>query len=333
MKAAEAAREKLGRIFSALGKSGKADGKASNRTEPGGLGALYRKELADHLNSPRFLIIFALLAVTSIASLYGALSVIHDAAAEDSKFLFLMLFTLSGNSIPAFASFIAFLGPLAGLILGSLNRLVSQPIYRDSVINGKFLAGFAVILMTVFSLGLLICGVGIISIGIPPRGEEVARIFVFLLFTVFYFAFWLGLAILFSVLCRHAATSALSGICVWVFLSFFMSMIAGIIADSIYPTGGIEGVLNIYNNYAVKIGLQRISPYYLFSEAAITILNPNVRTIGLVTPAQLSGAIAGYLPFSQSLLLIWPHLVCMVALTIICFAVSYVLFMRQEVRA
>ena len=52
-----------------------------------------------------------------------------------------------------------------------------------------------------------------------------------------------------------------------------------------------------------------------------------------MTNAQLEGAIAGYLPFGQSLLLVWPQLVGMAALTLAVFAIAYVKFMRQEVRA
>ena len=79
--------------------------------------------------------------------------------------------------------------------------------------------------------------------------------------------------------------------------------------------------------------LNRISPTTLFSEATICLLNPGVRTINIVTLDRLIGAIPGVLPFMQSVLLIWPHLVSLVALNMICFAVSYVYFMRQEVRA
>ena len=110
-------------------------------------------------------------------------------------------------------------------------------------------------------------------------------------------------------------------------------MIAGAVADIAYPTEGIEGLFNLKSNYSLELGLNRISPYYLFGEAASTILNPNIRSIGIVTNSQLSGAIAGYLPFGQSLLLVWPHLVCMVALTMVCFALSYICFMKQEIRA
>ena len=128
-----------------------------------GLGALYRKEMADHIRSRRFLIVLCLILLTSFASVYGAVSVLSDAVASDPDYIFLKLFTLSGNSIPSFTSFIALLGPFVGLTLGfdainsersegTLNRLVSQPIYRDCVINGKFLAGATVIFLMVFSM-------------------------------------------------------------------------------------------------------------------------------------------------------------------------------------
>ena len=309
----------------------------------GGLYALLRKELADQLNSNRFLLLFGLLAVAGVAGLYGALSTASDWAGS-TDFLYLTLFTTSGNSIPSFASFLAFLGPLMGIVLGfdavsrerslgTLNRLAAQPLHRDAIINGKFLSGLTMIVLTVFALGILVLAAGILALGVPPTGEEIARLFAFLLLTCVYLAFWLGLSILFSVVCRHAATSALAGIAIWIFLSFFMSMVASSLAASLYPLDGIEGLFNMEANYNLELTVNRISPYYLFSEAASTILNPNVRSIGVVTMSQLSGAVAGYLPLSQSLLLVWPHVVCMIALTAVCFGASYVAFMRQEIRA
>ena len=98
-------------------------------------------------------------------------------------------------------------------------------------------------------------------------------------------------------------------IAIWLFLSLFMSMLAGIIADAMFPvTDTWEGVLNASSNYSCQLALNRISPYYLYSEAASTIMNPNIRTINLISMESLSGAITGYLPFGQSLLLVWPHL-------------------------
>lgn len=49
--------------------------------------------------------------------------------------------------------------------------------------------------------------------------------------------------------------------------------------------------------------------------------------------SQYSGAVASSLSFGQSLLLIWPHIVVMIALVMAGFAIAYINFMRQEIRA
>ena len=314
------------------------------RAARGGFRTLYQKELADHFHSARFKIVFGLLVLTSLASLYGGLSGIRSADATSSDYVILALYTYSASGIPSFASFLAYLAPLAGLVLGfdainrersqgTLNRLVSQPIHRDAVINAKFLAGVTVLFMMIFFVGVLAAGLGLAVIGIPPSGEELARIPAYLLFTVVYTSLWLALAMLCSVLCRHAATSALIVITVWIFFTLFFSMIASIIANLVYPLEGIQGYYNMFSNYQLELSLNRVSPYYSYCEAASTLLNPNIRTTGITTEASLSGALASYLTFDQSLLLIWPHVTCMVAAVMAAFTVSYIAFMRQEIRA
>lgn len=310
-----------------------------------GLHALFCKELTDHLKSRRFLILLFLIGTTSFASLYGAISGLSDAISSDGSFLFLKLYTSSGSSIPSFMSFIALLGPIVGLALGfdavnseraagTLNRLVAQPIYRDSIIIGKFLAGTAVIATIIYTMGIGLGAVGVLATGLKPTGEEVARILIFLTFTVIYIAFWLALAILFSVICRHSATSALASIALWIFFAIFMSLVASIIANAVYPVNNeYYAMVNSVDNYTLDLNLNRISPYYLYSEAVTTIMNPSVRSVNVVTMSQLVGAISGYLSLGQSLLLVWPHLTGLAALMLIAFGGSYIGFMRQEVRS
>lgn len=277
------------------------------------------------------------------ASLSGAVSNLSESASS-TEFLFIKLFTTSGSSVYSFATFLAFLGPLVGITLGfdainnersrgTLNRLAAQPIYRDSIINAKFLAGATVILLLLTSLALYLCGAGLLLIGVAPSVEEVLRIAVYVLFSAVYVSVWLALAILFSVTCKHAATAALASMSIWLFLTFFMSLVASGIAGLIFPTDGIQGYSNLMSNYELNLALDRISPYYLYSEAATTILNPSVRSIGITTMSQMVGALSSYLSFGRSLLLVWPHLVVMAALAIALFAAAYISFMRQEIRA
>ena len=68
------------------------------------------------------------------------------------------------------------------------------------------------------------------------------------------------------------------------------------------------------------------------------ILDPSVRTLSYVTTVlQLqnpsTGAIPTLMTLDQSLLVIWPQVVALIALTVIAFAGAYIAFMRQEVRA
>ena len=324
--------------------SGAFSAEEKRRISRNGFLALYRKELADHLNGNRFYLVFGLLLVTATVSLVTAVNTLRESGVTSSQFLFLRLFTTASSYIYSYATWVAFLGPLAGIALGfdavsnersqgTLNRLAAQPIYRDSIINAKFLAGAASVFLIIGFLGLYMAGAGIMLLGVVPSWEEVLRLISFVLLSGVYISMWLAVAIVFSVICRHGATAALSCIAIWLFVSLFMGTVAGGVANLLYPLDGIEGYANMMSNYELELALNRISPYYLFSEAATTILNPSVRSIGIVTMESYSGAVSGYLSFEQSLLLVWPHLVAMAALVMAGFAAGYVSFMRQEIRA
>ena len=66
----------------------------------------------------------------------------------------------------------------------------------------------------------------------------------------------------------------------------------------------------------------------------VGLLHPATRTFGVVFASQVQGAVAGApLTFGQSLLLVWPQFTGLIAGAILLFAIAYVVFQRQEVRA
>lgn len=314
--------------------------------------AIVRKEFTDYLTSWRIIILLLIICLTCIGSLYTAMESIKNAVnqSEEAKqiakdsFLFLKLFTISDGTLPPFTTFVSFLGPLLGIALGfdainsernkgTLSRLMAQPIPRDYVLNAKFIAALLVNIVLFISLGLLITALGILIIGIPPTYEEFARMMYFLLLCICYIAFWLNLGILFSVRFKQAATSALSGIAIWIFFSVFYSMIVQMLSKVLMNPETITSTAQALGRQELVLNLMRLSPNYLFSELTNTLLSPSVRSLGPLTMEQRVGQIAGPLPLNQSLLLIWPQLTGLVAATLICFAISYVLFMRQEIRS
>jgi ABC-2 type transport system permease protein len=215
---------------------------------------------------------------------------------------------------------------------GTLSRLMSQPIHRDYLINAKFVAALTVISVMFFVLGFLVMGLGLITIGIPPTAEEFLRIIFFILLSILYVAFWLNLSIFLSVRFRQAATSALTGISIWLFFSVFYNLIISLIAKTFTPSG-MATEYQVIGFQKFILDLMRLNPDQLFSDATTTLLMPSVRSLGPLTMEQIQGAIPSPLPIGQSLLLVWPQVTGLVAATIVCFALSYVAFMRMEIRS
>ena len=308
--------------------------------------SMVQKEITDHVRSWRFIIILAIIFLTCLGSLYTALSNFSDfieKSTSENDFFFLNLFTLSDGTLPPFFIFIGFLGPLLGISLGfdainseqnrgTLSRIMAQPIPRDYVLNAKFVASVILVGIMFFTLSFLVMGVGLVAIGIPPTAEEFIRVVSFTLLSIVYVSFWLNLSILFSVKFRHAATSALSGIAVWLFFTVFYPLIVNIILKGLTPSQ-YAMPRAVYAYEKLKFGLNQIMPNELFSEITSTLLMPTVRNIGPLTTEQVQGAIPGALPLGQSLMIVWPQLTGLIAMTLLCFMVSYILFMRREIRS
>jgi ABC-2 type transport system permease protein len=217
-----------------------------------------------------------------------------------------------------------------------LSRILSQPIYRDALLLGKFLAGLITLGISLLCLWLLVVGMGLLVLGIPPSGEEVARSLIFLVIALAYAGVWLAVAMLFSIAFRSAATAALSALGLWLFLALLWPMLAGALAQAIAPPDLMSTMLGrpSLDTLAWQQGLERISPTHLFAESIIAILSPMTRTLGPVFISQLEGAVMGTpLPLAQSLMIAWPQAVGLIAATILLFVIGYVAFQRQEVRA
>ena len=313
---------------------------------PVGVGPVMRKELGDHLSGLRFGILLVLIGVTCLAAVYAASSVIREAASNSAQveFAFLYLFTASGESLPSFVSFITFLAPLLGIALGfdalnsersqgTLSRLISQPIHRDAVLQGKFFAGLSVVGLALTALVVIVGGIGIVLLGTTPSLQEVGRLVVFIIVTVIYVGFWLALAQLFSVLFKQAATSALASIAVWLFFAIFASLIVGLVVDAVAPAGENATYAELLRHEELSTTLNRISPGTLYDEATSALLNPSVRSLGVLVYEQVDRAIVGALSFSQSLILCWPQIVALIGCVLAFFTIGYILFMREEVRA
>lgn len=311
-----------------------------------------RKELGDHLLSIRFVILLIVLGAAAVVPLYFASDSIRSVASQisDARAIFLALFVLPPQnvSIPPVYGFVGIVAPLLGVAFafdainaersdGTLPRLLSQPIHRDEVITGKFVAGLVVIMLVLVSVVLVISGFGIFQLGIVPTIGEIGRVIIWLLFTIVWVSLWLAFGLLLSVVIRRAATAALAGFGVWLLLQIFGQLVVGLITSVVAPYANAATAQEAIDLKNLSDTITRFVPLTLFQEASRVILNPTQTTVSTPTTvgqlAQYQQQVPTLLSLDQSLLLIWPHVVALVALTAVCFAVAYVRFMRQEVRA
>jgi ABC-2 type transport system permease protein len=313
-----------------------------------GLGTVFLKELSDNLTSARMLVLELLMVLFGAVVVYLAAEQLREGTAED-PFLFLRLFAppTTRESLLTFVTVLSILVPLMAIGLGfdaingehnrrTLSRILAQPIYRDALLLGKFLAALATLSISLIILWLMVVGFGLVRLGIPPNSEEIGRSLMFLFLTVCYAGVWLAVAILFSILFRSTATAALVALGLWLFFALLWPALARPIAEVISPPDIRYVMLNLPTPDTLlwQLSLARLSPSTLYSDAITAMLNPETRALGPLFLDQMQGMVRGApLPLGQSIILAWPQTVALIAATILLYVVGYIIFQRQEVRA
>ena len=320
-----------------------------------GLGVVMLKELSDHLTSVRMRVLEWAGPCWWRSPRSTAPSSRSRTPPPKIRSCSCGLFTTSREPLPSFVALPVVSGaadgrsdsasiPLtANITRRTLSRILSQPIYRDALLFGKFLAGPGDALdQPAHAVGCWSVGLGLLLIGIPPGAEEIARSFVFLLVTIVYAGVWLALALLlFSILFRSAATAALITLGLWLLVTFILAgagrrvcpkswcrRIRAYMALGLQTPGDCGARANPGPAFAIDDALCRGRRWAL--------LDPTTRALGADLPEPASGrpCSARRLPLGEE------HPDCpgrrwsgMVASAIMLFVIGYVIFQRQEVRA
>jgi ABC-2 type transport system permease protein len=306
------------------------------------------KELSDHFGSKRFPILFGLVLLLSSLTAYQGVEYIKN----NTDAGFVHIFSGTQNSMFSFILIMVFFGPLLGLILGfdainkervngTLSVLLGQPIYRDSVVNGKFLAGaVALSTMTVSIIGIM-TGLAIPMLGFGPTSVDIPKIITLTLLTIIYLLFWLSLGILYSVLSKKISTSILASVATWLAFSIMITMISGMIITILVPLPagrfrieiGKEGFQSpevmeaLQKQQALRSMINKLSPTTLYSEAASDILGVASSGFG-----HFFGRFERTVTLSEALSSNWPNIATLAVGLVVCFAASYMMFLRSEIR-
>ncbi|AFD00780.1 ABC-type transport system involved in multi-copper enzyme maturation, permease component [Methanocella conradii HZ254] len=213
------------------------------------------KEFKDYLTSKRFLLIFGVLLLISMAAIIAGISSYNSQLAtynEQKSMLSAMNSTAAARFQPqmpsmllvfeSFSSSFITVGWLLAIAIGfdliskeketgSLKLLLARPTYRDSIVNGKIL-GSASILVVSLAATFLVALAILLFAGIVPSGDDLLRMTLFFLMVILFSLTFLAIAIAASAIAKNSTMSILLAIGFVVFsllLPSFMSSICDIV--------------------------------------------------------------------------------------------------------
>lgn len=204
-----------------------------------GLVTIAEKEFFDHIRSRKFLLIFGILLIVAIVGMIGGITDYNksldtynrqQSAAGSSPLSSYMSERPSILSVfSSVATYLVFVGGILGIAMGfdlvskekesrSLKILLSHPVYRDEVINGKALGGIAA-LATALLIVLVIALATLLVYGIVPDGNEIVLIGVFALVSFLLIFSYFAIALFMSTAMDESGPALIYTIIVFILLS------------------------------------------------------------------------------------------------------------------
>ncbi|CAJ36159.1 ABC transporter permease [Methanocella arvoryzae] len=374
------------------------------------------KEFKDYLASKRFLALFGVLALlTIIGAITGLINYNEQLSAyndnlqtvkSDTAGVGGMVVRMIGGMpsllsiFQSYGSYIASFGMLLAISMGfdmitrekeegTLKLLLTHPVFRDSVINGKLLGAGAMLFMVLASTFLATIAI-MMFFGIVPGIDDLARIGAFFMMTLLFLFTYLAIAVTASTISPNSSMAVLIAI----FVVLIGAVIPGISStvgsaimgpapvmmipstsgstsgDSALPgsvfVGGPGGTTTVVT-YAVSDGgpggapgINRngtpmaINPEYTSYwstrntiEGIMNVISPsyNYEVISQVITEKLasprtSGSNPGLFQRSadqsvslmESLSSVWMNILALVVMIVVGFGISYVKFIRADVR-
>jgi|Deesub1362B_J571_1020462.scaffolds.fasta_scaffold00391_2 ABC-2 type transport system permease protein len=307
-----------------------------------------KKEFVDQIRSKRFIAILAVMLLFSIFSFYqGVNEFMKDyqsfVSGKVQRPSITKIFRTFGDM--GVTTFGSILGLFMGFDLisreketGSLKTLLSHPVYRDQIINGKAIGGFAALFLVV-ALTLTIALGTLTMRGFVPSFEDLIIIGKFGAVTVVFLFIFFSIGLFTSAIMKDSGTSLLAAFGIFITIMAVIPIFSSVIADAILgsppdPTvftlsGDSEEVSNKTMVEERKKFIKEVEEYWKKRRTIIDsfkILSPANNYVEIVSSLDLSktSPVRGKDVTKNFVSFIIPPLAF--------FTLSYVSFLRLEIR-
>jgi|YelNatPaOPRAMG01_1025707.scaffolds.fasta_scaffold00722_29 ABC-2 type transport system permease protein len=314
------------------------------------------KEFSDIVKSKRFLIlitIFVLLVIVAQTTVYMSISSSRQGALPRG-FL--------GSAAYSLVTIMSYFAPIVGIALGfdiisgerekgTLKIVLAQPIYRDMVFNGKFIAAFLAVSLAVLVASVVNVGGAIVALGITPSAEDIIRLSLFMIFSILFAMTYYAISAFLSTVSKRSSQSIIVGVILWATFVFIIPVLASLVASALVPISfrpqnitrtnmttfrppemqqytsqmmARAQITSLINSFTPNYHFTRLAEYVLGVYAGI-----GARVGGGVIISPGSSASTS---LAANLVSAWPNILVLATVTVLLFIASYMLFTRQEIR-
>ncbi|AKB34272.1 hypothetical protein MSSIH_3582 [Methanosarcina siciliae HI350] len=325
------------------------------------IAVIAKKEFFDSLKSKTFLIIFGiflvLMLVSSITGInnydkqldrYQKLQADTQGLEENDVFTYFPEPKLTAVVFREMVSNIGIIGAIMAIILGyntvsgekergNLKLLLSYPLYREDVINGKFLGKIGVLVLTLAITSILLIACALIM-GVALTGSDFVAVILFMIISMLYLITFLGISIFFSTVSENGTNSILYSFMFWVLSTMIITSFAGIVSDAMVPIDDAVFYGNTVTSDSFTVVVSEEESSFAKYQKKWKIQN----TIeSFLSPTQnyeqISSAILGDDPQGETDMFEIlsgkiSNIISMLVWAIVSLVATYLFFMRQDIR-
>ena len=292
--------------------------------------AIAQKELADNLWSPVFLallVTFTLIVFTF--SYRNGLTAEHIGPQTGNSLLmdgFAGIVRTMGRFSPLIGIALGFDAVIKERTSGSLNVLLTHPVFRDNIILGKILGSMTTLALVIVISTTVSAGMLLLVFGGTVSGIELERIALFTVITFLYSCIFLGIGVILSIVARDAADSLVYNVVIW--LAFCVVFGAIVIAIATIITGQPLSKDNI--TLELALDLVKVSPIHHYAEIAAGRVDLSAGGVGGVDSA-IKGIFDTHFTLTQWFAEFWMNLVVLIVTPIILLIIAFIAFLRKDI--
>lgn len=309
-----------------------------------------RKEITDAVRNKLFLITLGLLLLLAVVSIVlGAIQVRAQMSEYNSSIE--LLKSMGKTDLPAkpnlnpiavskgYVNYLGMIGALMAMILGNhaivkerrsgtLKLLLSRPVFRDSLLNGKLLGNLGILAAISAMVGVITIASLIIIGNISLSGNEIIRLMLFFIMSFLYMSFFLTLSVMLSLAVSQGNKAILLTIIMWLVLAFIFPQIGDTMDMDNQLPGGFFAQMGMTRDQESKVlekfkfyetlrdSIEEMSPTKHFERVSFALLNikPGFENNTTLEILQLK----------------WINLIGLTVPSIILCLISYMIFLRRE---